>query len=80
MGRAESSGSRDTAVGVINMLRWCTLKLLPRFHEDESGPTAVEYAVIIALIIVVCIGSVQSLSNATRSSLDASSSAIQSAL
>ena len=62
------------------MLRWCTKHLLPRFHEDESGPTAVEYAVIIALIIVVCISAVQSLSTATRSSLDASSDAIQSVL
>jgi pilus assembly protein Flp/PilA len=62
------------------MLRWFTKKLLSRFHEDESGPTAVEYAVMIALIIVVCISAVQSLSTATRSSLDASSNAIQSVL
>lgn len=55
-------------------------KRLLRFMMDESGPTAVEYAVIIALIIVVCIGAVNSLSTATRASLDASSSAIQSAL
>ncbi|MDX1928449.1 MAG: Flp family type IVb pilin [Pirellulaceae bacterium] len=47
---------------------------------DESGPTAVEYAVIIALIVVVCIGAVQSLATATKGSLDASSDAIQSVL
>jgi len=29
-----------------------------RFWRDESGPTAVEYAVMLALIICVCIGAV----------------------
>ena len=32
-----------------------------RFLNDESGPTAVEYAVMMALIIVVCIASVTAL-------------------
>ena len=37
-----------------------------RFVKDESGPTAVEYAVMLALIIVVCIGAVTTLgSNAS---------------
>ncbi len=62
------------------MLRSSIKKRLNRFHEDESGPTAVEYAVMIALIIVVCVSAVQSLSIATKGSLDASSNAIQSAL
>jgi pilus assembly protein Flp/PilA len=29
-----------------------------KFIRDESGPTAVEYAVMLALIIGVCIGAV----------------------
>jgi pilus assembly protein Flp/PilA len=32
-----------------------------RFLSDESGPTAVEYAVMLALIIVVCITAVTTL-------------------
>jgi pilus assembly protein Flp/PilA len=28
------------------------------FLKEEDGPTAVEYAVMLALIVVVCIGSV----------------------
>jgi pilus assembly protein Flp/PilA len=32
-----------------------------RFLRDESGPTAVEYAVMLALIIVVCISAVTTL-------------------
>jgi pilus assembly protein Flp/PilA len=62
------------------MLRLLARKCLRRFHIDESGPTAVEYAVIIAMIVVVCLGAVQSLATATKGSLDASSTAIQSVL
>ena len=32
-----------------------------RFLRDEDGPTAVEYAVMLALIIVVCIGAITTL-------------------
>jgi pilus assembly protein Flp/PilA len=31
------------------------------FVKDESGPTAVEYAVMLALIIVVCITAITTL-------------------
>ena len=34
---------------------------LRKFLRDESGPTAVEYAVMLALIIVVCITAVTTL-------------------
>ena len=38
-----------------------------RFLKKEDGPTAVEYAVMLALIIVVCIVSITTLgSNANR--------------
>jgi pilus assembly protein Flp/PilA len=37
------------------------------FLKDESGPTAVEYAVMLALIIVVCIAAITALgSNANN--------------
>ena len=40
---------------------------LVSFLNDESGPTAVEYAVMLALIIVVCITAVTALgSNANN--------------
>jgi len=29
--------------------------LIIRFFKDESGPSAIEYAVIVALISVVCV-------------------------
>jgi pilus assembly protein Flp/PilA len=34
---------------------------LVSFLKDESGPTAVEYAVMLALIIVVCITAISTL-------------------
>ncbi len=36
------------------------------FLKAEDGPTAVEYAVMLALIIVVCIGAVTTLGNNSR--------------
>ncbi len=32
-----------------------------RFLKSEDGPTATEYAVMLALIIIVCIGTITSL-------------------
>jgi pilus assembly protein Flp/PilA len=37
------------------------MKIIRQFLFDESGPTAVEYAVMLALIMVVCIGAVRIL-------------------
>ncbi|HKB01092.1 MAG TPA: Flp family type IVb pilin [Gemmataceae bacterium] len=43
------------------------LKKTVRFLKKEDGPTAVEYAVMLALIIVVCIAAITTLgSNANR--------------
>ena len=37
------------------------LKTIVTFLKREDGPTAVEYAVMLALIIVVCIGAITTL-------------------
>ena len=37
-----------------------------KFLADESGPTAVEYAVMLALIIVVCITAITTLGTTTN--------------
>jgi pilus assembly protein Flp/PilA len=43
------------------------LHALTKFLSDDSGPTAVEYAVMLALIIVVCITAITALgSNANN--------------
>jgi pilus assembly protein Flp/PilA len=49
------------------------------FLREDDGPTAVEYAVLLALIVAVCIGSVGLLSNAVGDSFDSSGAAINAA-
>ena len=39
------------------------MNLVKRFLKSEDGPTATEYAVMLALIIVVCITVITSLGN-----------------
>jgi pilus assembly protein Flp/PilA len=43
------------------------LKNVVTFLKREDGPTAVEYAVMLALIIVVCIAAVTTLGNNAKS-------------
>jgi pilus assembly protein Flp/PilA len=40
-------------------------QLLARFLRDESGPTAAEYAVLLALIIMVLMAAIGSVGNST---------------
>jgi pilus assembly protein Flp/PilA len=51
---------------------------LKQFLRDESGPTAVEYAVMLALIVVVCIASVNQMADATAESFDTSADQLAS--
>jgi pilus assembly protein Flp/PilA len=43
-----------------------SLRPLVRFLKKEDGPTAVEYAVMLALIIVVCIAAISTLGSNTN--------------
>lgn len=47
------------------------MKFIKRFLSDESGPTAVEYAVMLALIVVVCIGSIRLIGQNLNNTFDA---------
>jgi pilus assembly protein Flp/PilA len=38
-----------------------SLRCLCSFLEEEQGPTAVEYAVLLALIITVCIAAISTI-------------------
>jgi pilus assembly protein Flp/PilA len=42
------------------------LQKTKRFLADESGPTAVEYAVMLALIVIVCLVSIRSIGTNAR--------------
>ncbi len=37
------------------------LQKIKRFLESEDGPTAVEYAVMLALIVIVCLTAIQAI-------------------
>ena len=53
---------------------------LRRFIEADDGPTAVEYAVLLALIVTACLGSVYAMSTATADSFDNSATELSSVL
>jgi pilus assembly protein Flp/PilA len=46
------------------------LKFAADFLKAEDGPTAVEYAVMLALIIVVCIAAVATLGSNASNTFD----------
>ena len=48
------------------------------FLKREDGPTAVEYAVMLALIIVVCIGAITTLGTNAKSTFTSVGSAVGS--
>ena len=56
------------------------MRQLLRFLRSEDGPTAVEYAVMLALIVVTCMAGVQALTAETANSYNRSSAAIDEAL
>jgi pilus assembly protein Flp/PilA len=41
------------------------LRKVQRFLVSEEGPTAVEYAVMLALIVLVCLGAIQTVGTNT---------------
>ena len=55
------------------------MKALQRFLREEDGPTAVEYAVMLALIIIVCLASISVVGQFAHDSFMDSSDAINQA-
>jgi pilus assembly protein Flp/PilA len=53
------------------------MKRLRRLIRDESGPTAIEYAVMLALIIIVCLVSIRVLGQNANSTFDAAGDALE---
>ena len=47
-----------------------------RFIKSEDGPTATEYAVMLALIIVACIGAITLLGGQVKGMFDATTNAL----
>ncbi len=53
------------------------IKSLVEFLKKEDGPTAVEYAVMLALIVVVCIAAITTLGQNANSTFSMVGSAIK---
>jgi pilus assembly protein Flp/PilA len=62
-----------------NIMNQSLKSKVAKFLSDESGPTAVEYAVMLALIIAVCITAVGAMGLANANSFEESSTEISSA-
>jgi pilus assembly protein Flp/PilA len=56
------------------------IDLLKKLLREEEGPTSVEYAVMLALIVAACVGAVQSMAAATAGSFDSSAAELDGAL
>ena len=41
-----------------------------RFLKSEDGPTAVEYAIMLALIVIVCLTAIQAIGNNAASAFN----------
>jgi pilus assembly protein Flp/PilA len=65
---------REGGVSMLYTLR----RSVVRFLNDESGPTAVEYAVMLALIIVVCLAAISFLGNVTSTTFSSAGSTLPS--
>ena len=50
-----------------------------RFLKSEDGPTAVEYAVMLALIIVVCLTAIATLGSQANNTFSVTSNKLKSA-
>jgi pilus assembly protein Flp/PilA len=54
----------------LTPLRWLMLTAMARrvvvFIKKDDGPTSVEYAIMLALIIVVCVAAVTALGSSTN--------------
>jgi pilus assembly protein Flp/PilA len=48
-----------------------------RFLKSEDGPTAVEYAVMLSLIVIVCLTAITSIGNSAKSTFQNIASSIK---
>ena len=65
---ASSSASQSVADVATRGFHWCRgilmrslAQKMHRFLVSEAGPTAVEYAVMLALIVIVCLASITAI-------------------
>ena len=64
----------------MNLMLDFAKRKIQTFLIDESGPTAVEYAVMLALIIAVCVASVATMGGAVSNLWVGNNDSINSAV
>ena len=52
-------------------------KKVQRFLVSEDGPTAVEYAVMLALIVIVCLGAIETIGTNANTKFGEAAAALQ---
>ena len=52
------------------------LHSVKNFLVSEDGPTAVEYAIMLALIVIVCIGAVQTIGTNAQAKFNGAGAAL----
>ena len=75
----------STLLALIFRLVYCLknesqMKRFLQLLRDEEGPTSVEYAVMLALILMACVAGITVFGQATGASFDSSSTAIINAI
>ena len=50
-----------------------------RFLQSEDGPTAVEYAIMLALIVIVCLTAIQAVGTQAESAFEEIATGIETA-
>lgn len=56
------------------------LRKIRNFLVSEDGPTAVEYAVMLALVIIICISAINLVGQETQKSFTKTSNSVSSAM
>ena len=84
MGEKEARSSHQNrrrlgSVEILNITAHVMKKLLLKFLRSEDGPTSVEYAVMLAMLLGVCIASIGLVGQETKDSMDGSSDRIETA-
>lgn len=54
-------------------------KSVQQFLVSEDGPTAVEYAVMLALIVIVCLAAISSIGTSANTTFEAIATGIENA-
>jgi pilus assembly protein Flp/PilA len=60
----------------LRLLRRKTKLRIGRFVRSEDGPTAVEYAVMLSLIVVVCLSTIKTLGSNAKASFSSVSASL----